>query len=111
MCKGLKGKVRDLGYVMSADFTGKSEADLDGNTVALVCYVHGYTDEAPLAREAAYGFVKLLVKRDTASVAEALDAFDLALKLLGQDKSKAIVRFHTDVDKSFLGKVKSLVVR
>jgi len=111
MRKSLKGKVRDLGYVMSVDFTGKSEADLDGHTVALVCCVHGYTDEAPLAREAAYGFVKLLVKRDTASVAEALDAFDLELKLLGQDKSRAIVRFHTDVDKSFLGKVKKLAVR
>ena len=109
--KEAAGKIRSLGYVMSADFTGKTEMDLDGHTVAIVCCVHGYTDEEPLAREAAYGFVSLLVKRDTNSVAEALDAFDNELAQLGRDKSRTIVRFHTDVDKSFLGKVKKMACR
>jgi hypothetical protein len=109
--KEAAGKIRSLGYVMSADFTGKTEMDLDGHTVAIVCCVHGYTDEEPLAREAAYGFVSLLVKRDTDSVAEALDAFDNELAQLGRDKSRTIVRFQTDVDKSFLGKVKKMACR
>jgi hypothetical protein len=55
--------------------------------------------------------VKLLVRRNTESVAKALDSFDAELCRLGRDKSRCIVRFHTDVDKSFLGKVKKMAVR
>ena len=97
------------GYTLSGDFTGKHSPTVDGHTVSLVCVVHGYTDdEESHADEAGYGFVALLVARTAAAVAEALDDFDLQLQLLGKDKSRAIVRFHTDVDKSFLGKVKKL---
>ena len=100
------------GYTLSGDFTGKHSPTVDGHTVSLVCVVHGYTDdEESHADEAGYGFVALLVARTAAAVAEALDDFDLQLQLLGKDKSRAIVRFHTDVDKSFLGKVKKLAVR
>ena len=102
---------REPGYIMSADFTGKCEDDVDGHSVALVACVHGYTDGPPMQREAAYGFVRLLVRRDTAAVAEALDSFEAELQYLGKDKGRAIVRFHTDVDKSFLGKVKKLAIR
>jgi len=95
---------------MSADFTGIHEPDLDGHRVALVATVHSYglSDGDP---EAAYGFVALLVNRKAAAVASALDDFDLELQRLGGDKSRSIVRFHTDVDKSFLGKVRKLAVR
>jgi hypothetical protein len=98
------------GYVMSADFTGIHEADLDGHRVALVATVHSYglQDSEP---EAAYGFVALLTNRKTATVAAALDDFDVELARLGSSKERSIVRFHTDVDKSFLGKVKRLAVR
>ena len=105
------GRSREPGYIMSADFTGKCEDDVDGHSVALVACVHGYTDGPPIQREAAYGFVKLLVRRDTAAVAEALDSFEAELQYLGKDKDRAIVRFHTDVDKSFLGKVRKLAIR
>jgi hypothetical protein len=74
--------------------------------------VHGYTDdEDSHPDEAGYGFVALLQARTAAAVAEALDDFDRELHLLGKDKGRAIVRFHTDVDRSFLGKVKKLAVR
>ena len=101
------------GYTMSADFTGKAKADVDGHTVSLVACVIGFTDDGPSdgGDEAAYGFVALLEKRDTKSVASALDEFDAELHRLGRDKSRAIVRFHTDVDKSFLGDVKKLAIR
>ena len=102
------------GYVMSADFTGIHDPDLDGHRVALVASVHSYgrgdcdPDAVP---EAAYGFVALLADRKTTAVAAALDNFDLELTRLGRDKDRSIIRFHTDVDKSFLGKVQRLAVR
>jgi len=99
------------GYSMSGDFTGRHTPDLDGHTVALVCCVSGFTDEPDADAEAAFGFVRLLVSRDTDSVAQALDEFDAELSRLGKDKARAIVRFHTDIDKSFLGKVKKLALR
>ena len=40
-----------------------------------------------------------------------MEEFEAELKYLGKDKSRSIVRFHTDVDKSFLGKVKKLAVK
>ena len=89
---------------MSADFTGLHDPDLDGHTVSLVATVHcyGLEDGKP---ESAYGFVALLRGRKTPDVAAALDGFDLELSRLGKDKTRVITRFHTDVDKSFLGKV------
>jgi hypothetical protein len=84
------------GYVMSADFTGIHDPDLDGHRVALVATVHSYgsgTDS-----EAAFGFVALLVDRKTATVASALDDFDVQLTRLGSDKTRSVIRFHTDVD-------------
>ncbi len=96
--------------VISADFTGIHAPDLDEHVVAVVATVHCYdTDENE--PEAAYGFVALLSDRKTTKVAAALDGFDLELKRLGLDKARSIVRFHTDVDKSFLGKVQRLAVR
>jgi len=100
------------GYVMSADFTGIHEPDLDGHCVALVATVHSYGSLNIAGEpEAAYGFVSLLTNRKTATVAAALDGFDLELARLGRDKDRSIVRFHNDVDKSFLGKVQRLAVR
>ena len=98
------------GYTMSADFTGRHAEDVEGYTVALVCCVHGYEDE-PDEAEAAYGFVALLKERTAAATAQALDEFDRLLKELGKDKSRQVVRFHTDVDSSFLGKAQQLAVR
>jgi hypothetical protein len=51
-----------------------------------------------------------LVKRSAVATAKALDGFAAELKRLGKDKERAIVRFHTDVDKSFLGAVEKLVI-
>ena len=98
------------GYTMSADFTGKGDPDVDGHPIALVACVHGYTDE-PTTAEAAFGFVALLRHRTSKEVAAALDDFDAELQRLGKDKNRAIVRFHTDVDKSFLSEVQKLAVR
>jgi hypothetical protein len=95
---------------MSADFTGIHDPDLDGHRVALVATVHSYGNANGDA-EAAYGFVALLTNRKTATVAAALDDFDLELTRLGRSKDRSIIRFHTDVDKSFLGKVRKLAVR
>jgi hypothetical protein len=95
---------------MSADFTGVHEPDLDGCRVALVATVHSYGGEV-LEAEAAYGFVAMLPHRKTALVAEALDAFDGELTRLGRDRARCVVRFHTDVDKSFLGRVQKLALR
>ena len=121
--RSVKGKRKvdplNPGYTMSADFTGRTvDPDVDGNHVALVACVLGFTDdvvdgqaENSEDQEAAFGFVALLPKRDTASVAQALDEFDAELHRLGRDKSRAIVRFHTDVDKSFMGKVRQMALR
>ena len=121
--RAVKGKRKvdplNPGYTMSADFTGRTvDADVDGNHVALVACVLGFTDDAGDGpangvedQEAAYGFVALLPRRNTASVAQALDEFDAELHRLGRDKSRAIVRFHTDVDKSFMGEVRKLALR
>ena len=110
-CARRQGKNRKWnlrGYSMSGDFTGRHSATIDGQTVSLVCVVHGYTDDEDThPDEAGYGFVSLLVARTAAAVAEALDGFDSELQRLGKDKARAIVRFHTDVDKSFLGKLKN----
>lgn len=110
--KGDKRKWSGRGYSLSADFTGRHSPTVDGHTVSLVCVVHGYTDDDDShSAEAGYGFVALLRSRAAPAVAEALDSFDRELAALGKDKSRAIVRFHTDVDKSFLGEVKRLAVR
>ena len=95
---------------MSAGFTGKCDPDVDGHPIALVACVHGYADE-PTTAEAAFGFVALLRNRTSKETAAALDDFDAELQRLGKDKNRAIVRFHTDVDKSFLGLVQKLAVR
>ena len=115
---GGKRKVDPLnpGYTMSAYFTGRTvDADVEGNHVALVACILGFTDDAGDGptnglddQEAAYGFVVLLPRRGTASVAQALDEFDAEQHRLGRDKSRAIVHFHTDVDKSFMGEVRKL---
>ena len=60
----------ERGYKASADFTGLHNSDIDGNTVTLVMDVHGYSDEKPNYREAAYGFVRQLVRRDSAAVTQ-----------------------------------------
>ena len=73
------------GYVVSADFTGIHESDLDGHRVALVATVHSYGNDGE-EPEAAYGFAALLVNRKTAAVAAALDDFDLELTRLGKRK-------------------------
>ena len=98
------------GYTLCADFTGKHEPTVDGETVALVACVFGYGDE-PDEAEAAYGFVALLESRTAKATARALDLFDAELTRLGRDKSRAIVRFHTDVDRSFLGEVERMAIR
>ncbi len=86
---------------------------MDGHTVALIATIHGFGNETmdPDAEEAAYGFVELLLKRTATTTAKALDGFDGEFKLLGSDKAHEIVRFHTDVDKSFLADVEQLAVR
>jgi hypothetical protein len=73
--------------------------------------VHSYGADGEEEKEAAFGFCSLLVRRTTAAVAAALDGFDAELTRLGRDKARSIVRFHTDVDKSFLGKVRRLALR
>ena len=103
------------GYIMAADFTGRHSPDVDGNTIALVatviCLSEGATEELGGESEAAYGFVRPLANRRTAAVASALDDFEVELLALGKDPSRCIVRFHTDVDKSFMGRVRKLAVR
>ena len=85
------------GYTASADLTGLHSPDIDGHTITLVMtlFVHGYGDEKPNYREAAYGSVKLLVRRDSTAVADALEEFESELYQMGKDKSRTIVRFHT----------------
>ena len=58
------------GYTLCADFTGKHEPTVDGETVALVACVFGYEDE-PCEAEAAYGFVALLESRTAKATARA----------------------------------------
>ena len=75
--------MKEGGYVMSADFTGKHPPDVEGCTVALVCCVHGYKDDTDEAEsEAAYGFVALLKERTATTTAKALDEFDSELRRL-----------------------------
>jgi hypothetical protein len=112
--EGLRRAHQDPGgYIMAADFTGNHGPDPDGNTVALVatviCLSPGASEEDEL--EAAYGFVRPLANRRTAAVAAAPDDFEVELLALGKDPARCIVRFHTDVDKSFMGKVRRLAVR
>ena len=100
------------GYTTSADFTGRQAPDIDGHTVALVCCVHGFDDDTDShCDEAAYGFVALLVQRTAKATALALDLFDSELQRLGKVKDRCIVRFHTDVDASFLGEVQRQAIR
>jgi hypothetical protein len=109
----LVGDRAATGYTMSADFTGKEVPDIDGHTVALIACVHGFGNDImdPEEEEAAFGFVALLEKRTAAATAKALDEFDKELQLLGLDKGRCIVRFHTDVDRSFLAEVEALAIR
>jgi hypothetical protein len=51
------------------------------------------------------------VKKDASSVAVALDQFEVELMRVGYGKSRVIVRFHTDIDKSFLARVRKQAIR
>jgi hypothetical protein len=97
--------------VLSADFTGRHAPDVDGHTVALVVTVHSYGTVPEGTPEDAYGFVALLKKRDSGAVSEALDQFDAELLRIGLDKGRVVARFHTDIDRSFLAKVRKQAVR
>jgi hypothetical protein len=109
--QGSGSRSKGAGYVLGADFTGRHAGDVDGHTVALVATVHCYDSVPEGEDEAAYGFVALLVKRDASSVAVALDQFEAELARVGRDKGRSIIRFHTDIDKSFLAKVRKQAIR
>ena len=100
------------GYTASADYTGRRAPDVDGHTVALVVCVHSFDDDTETHQdEAAYGFCALLENRTAKATARALDLLDAELQQLGRDKRRSIIRFHTDVDKSFLGAVEQQAIR
>eukprot|EP00658_Telonema_sp_P-2_P060676 TRINITY_DN49520_c0_g1_i1.p1 TRINITY_DN49520_c0_g1~~TRINITY_DN49520_c0_g1_i1.p1 ORF type:complete len:823 (+),score=126.72 TRINITY_DN49520_c0_g1_i1:1202-3670(+) len=100
------------GYTMSADFTGRRQPDIDGHTVALLACVHSFCDDPGThGGEASYAFCALLVKRTAEATAKALDLFEAELQRIGKEKGRCVVRFHTDVDSSFLGAVERHAIR
>jgi hypothetical protein len=108
--KGEERRESAGGYTMSADYSGPHAPDIDGNIYGLIACVYGYTDDPDdKGAESAYGLLKLVKTRGSAAAATAFEEFEAELKRLGRDKSRQIIRLHTDVDKSFRGSVDKLV--